>query len=68
MLLYMKIHQIRNRRYKGSGAGTGAGAGLVYSQNIKDANEAGEMSRGKATKRYKQIWVGVGMVQIIQTL
>lgn len=40
MLLSMKIHQTRNRRCKGSGAG--AGEGLVYSQNIKDVDRAGE--------------------------
>lgn len=54
MLLSMKIHQTRNRRCKGSGAG----AGLVYSQNIKDADEPGEMSRGKTTKRYSQTNIG----------
>lgn len=56
MLLPMKIHQTRNRRCKGSGAG--AGEGLVYSQNIKDADRAGETSRGKATKRYSQTNIG----------
>lgn len=54
----------QNRRCKISGAG--AGAGIVYSKNIKDADEAGKMNRGKATEitsnKYR---MGVGMVQII---
>lgn len=57
MLLSVKIYQAGNNRCKCPEAE----AGLVCSQNIKDAGEAGEMSRGKGTKRYGQRSKGQGM-------
>lgn len=63
MLLSVKIYQTGNSKYKGSETGTG----LVCSQNIKDAGEAGEMNRGKGTQRYGQRSTEqrVSMVEII---
>lgn len=43
-----------NSRFKDSGVRVG----LMCSQNIKDVGEAGEMSRGKGSKRYSQKSIG----------